>query len=106
MDKAEIEKILENNNLYAACVIEGFGKQFLDITTKEIASSLTSLIIKWLEGKKDGYARGLCEQIGSLLMASEGMREGFKEYKSLKEIERQRNIGYNQLITELVEEMK
>ena len=53
--------------------------------------------------KKDGYAKGLCEKIGSLLMATDGMREGFKQFKSLKEIERQRNIGYNQAVQDIAE---
>jgi hypothetical protein len=53
-----------------------------DSYTKNLTSALTALIIKWLEGKK-------VEVIGN-----------FPLYKS------EQIIGRNQLITELVEELK
>jgi len=46
---------------------------------------------------KDSYAKGLAEDIGALLMGNclEQMRTGFEEYKKIKEIDNQRNIGFN-----------
>ena len=48
--------------------------------------------------EKDGYAKGIVEEIGGLMMGKtvESMKEGRKEYLSLKKIEKERNIGYNQ----------
>ena len=49
---------------------------------------------------ENSYGKGLVEQIGSLLMGNtaQQMSEGFKEYKQLKAIERERNFGWNECI--------
>lgn len=51
--------------------------------------------------KKDNYSKGLVEKIGSLSMSAFGLKEGFEDYKKLKEIEKQRNVGYNQAISDM-----
>jgi hypothetical protein len=74
---------------------------------KEFVQAILSAIRAELP-KKNGYARGLCEQIGALLMGNdrESMQQGFKEFKSLKEIEKQRNVGFNQAISEMEERLR
>jgi hypothetical protein len=64
-------------------------------------------ILNWIEEelpKENGYAKGLVERIGVLLMGKtvDSMREGFKEFRNLKEIEKERNIGYNAYRSELI----
>jgi hypothetical protein len=68
-------------------------------------SSLLSHILAEMP-KKDGYGKGVCVQIGALLMHTDGMREGFAQFKSLKEIERQRNMGYNQALDDVINKLK
>ena len=78
-------------------------KKFSD----EVADAILSAVLEELP-KEDGYAKGLVEDIGSVLMGNtaEQMKTGFEDYKRLKEIESERNIGYNQALAEIREILK
>jgi hypothetical protein len=85
--KAEIDKILEECiaktvNAMRVCNNAKEAIKVTDIIEAETTTSLTSLIIKWLEGKR-----------GQQCLVS-GKYEELKDY------------GRNQLITELMEELK
>ena len=90
MDKAEIEKIITDGAYNHASNTYLFTKQDIRNTT----SSLTSLIIKWLEGKKQKLWTD--ESIDYQRMNSNLDQETEDVYTN----------GRNQLITELVEELK
>ncbi len=83
--KAEIEKILEelrNKVAYPNVSLKQMDREKLALT--QATSSLTALIIKWLEGKK-----------GKLVTLADALdKETFKR------------AGRNQLITELIGELK
>ena len=84
--KAEIEKILEelvDNSVGCVCIEHKEGECICAKEKALATSSLTSLIIKWLEGKKGG--RRIC--------FGEDCTKDRVKYR-------------NQLITELVEELK
>ncbi len=78
MDKAEIEKLI--NDWFD----NDRGSTGTELNRKELSSSITTLIIKWLEGKK-------IQKLGKNELTKEGM-----DYY----------IGRNQLITELIGEVR
>jgi len=81
--KAEIDKILDKVWGWASCGLEQPERDYKkDEFINQATSSLTALIIKWLDGKR-----------GQQCLAS-------------GEYERNKMFGRNQLITELVEELK
>ena len=90
--KAQIEKVLEELYLRGGQISfdDVFGKAALNKAT----SSLTTLIIKWLEGKKQKLWTD--ESIDYQRMNSNLDQETEDVYTN----------GRNQLITELVEELK
>lgn len=64
---------------------------------------------KWIEGKKNGYDMGgVAEKIGALMMGvtKESMEAGFRDYKGLKKIKDERNIGYNQALDDLLKDLE
>jgi hypothetical protein len=96
--KAEIEKILKE--LYERGFVLGktteltlFENARLNIkANNDATSSLTALIIKWLEGKKAPHI---------VILSNKDFR-----LTECRTIEDWQKVGRNQLITELVEELK
>jgi len=89
--------------LYKTPCGEEFDNKIVDQALKEIKEYYLNSLPKENWDKHD-----LAEKIGSLFMGKtkESMQKGFKEYKKLAEIKKERNIGYNACLSEIKEKNK